>query len=276
MKFSVAFIAVLMLLAVSPAFAAEQLVGDEQSFETGVTPGRWVQFEWPCVWSTCGFPPSGDTCTTGVFSPPLSGSCAQGPPGGGVLLVNQPTGAPGWGSKSAAIRNTVQASLGYEWYQSAGGIRISVDVVAGATYAISGWIRFATNPSTGWGTGAGMSIDTDGGTDPGTCEYGNGYGVTQTASPFDPAAFPLSFGDCLWSRTNGSPPSNNQQTWYGPTRFRKEIQATGNQLTLFLWAFSKYRDNAVLYDGISIDGPSVIPTPTPPPSAGVTDWKLMH
>lgn len=262
---------VMVVLLLAPAWtpvSAELLTAEEQSFETGATPGRWVQFAWPCVWSNCTGTPSGTSCNS-VKSTSLSWKCTEGPDGQPIQLLNIGTdAAPGFGSKCIGIRTPSGSTPATA---STGGIRITVGVVPGTTYLVSGWVKFATDAPSGYGTGVGMSFDNDGGIDPGAADYGVASNAVPLRQPFHPQAAPSEWGDCVWSRTMPpeDPVSNNQLVWWGPAQFKQTTVATGTQLTVFLWGLSKFGDNMAMLDGISIEEVVV------PPAANER-WRLYN
>jgi hypothetical protein len=255
---------------------ADQLLqGDEQSFESGIAPGRWEQFTWPCVFETCPGP-GGSTCVTGVWHPTLIGACNEGPDGNPVdyLHHDDSPGGP-WGTKCLGIWDS--GDPGWGPWANVGGIMITLPVVPGATYTISGYVKFATGgvSETGWRSAGGISVDTDGGTDAGAVEYGYSYnGAIQAGDVLIGSPDPGDTGDAIWNQEGfdpgDDPTASNEEIWWGPTNFTLDIAPTGGQMTIFLWALNKFRSNIVLFDGISVDGP------IPAPSAGLPEpeWSL--
>jgi hypothetical protein len=245
-----------------PVFAAELLVGDEQSFESGPVPGRWVEFTWP------------DNTAGGQRPSPFGGG-SEGASGDPVNIAQVADATTTFGSNCLAI----YGNDGGGTFPDVGGIRITVDVVNGATYTVSAHIKFATDVS-GYNAAGGISIDTDGGIDPLALDYGYNDGDDGTVDPrneFDPirASDPTFggpdwlIGEWAWNESFINGPGLEEQ-WWGPSlgdEFTVDVQATGNRMTIFLWGFDKFNGTAVLFDGISVDGPD------PTPSAGTEDWE---
>jgi len=266
-----------LVITASSVTADELLQGDEQSFETAIDPGRWEQFTWPCVWETCPGP-GGTTCVTGVWHPTAIGGCYEGPDGNPVdMMLYDDSPGPEWGSKCLGIYDT--GDPGWGSWANVGGVMITLDVVSGATYTISGYVKFATGGTTetGWRSAGGISVDTDGGTDAGAVEYGYGYnnGI-QEGDLLLGSPDPLDTGDAIWNQegfdAGDDPVASNEEIWWGPTNFKLDIAAAGDQMTVFLWGFNKFRSNVVLFDGISIAGPIPVP-PTPSTSIQEPVWS---
>jgi hypothetical protein len=185
----------------------------------------------------------------------------------------------GWGSKCLCIYDT--GDPGWDFHANCGGVMITLDVVNGATYTISGYVKFATGGSTetGWRSGGGISVDTDGGTAAGAVEYGYGYNnAIQEGDILIGSPDPGDTGDGIWNQEGmdpgDDPTASNEEIWWGPTNFTLDIAPTGDQMTIFLWGFNKFRSNVVLFDGISVDGE--IPV-EPTPSTGVqeSEWSTL-
>jgi hypothetical protein len=267
MKKHPVFLIGFLFLCGVPLLAAELLQGDEQSFETGITPGRWTLFTWPDNRTEVGNNPS-----------PLGNIGSEGSGGGDMIVVSVNDAASGFGSKCLGIYDTDSDMV----WPDTGGVMITLDVLSGATYTVSAQIKFATDTS-GYHAAGGISIDTDGGTDPLAAEYGRagaGGGVDQNefdpiraVSQSDPAYL---LGEWAWNESwvGGG---GIEGTWYGPPTddFKRDIASTGGQMTIFLWGITKHNSNMVLFDGISVDGPPPpTPTATRTPSTGVKEWNV--
>jgi len=253
----------LLLVSCIPVQGDELLLGDEASFEFGSVPGRWQRFTWP------------DTRIAGFRPSPLGGA-SEGINGATVTAEQWPDAASGWGSSCLAIYDDDSGFGGA--YPDCGGLMITIDVVEGATYTVSGHIKFATDVS-GYSAAGGISIDTDGGTDPLAVEYGYNDGVDATPdarNEFDPirASDPTFggpgwlIGEWAWNESFINAPGLEEQWWGPPTdEFTVDVLSTGTQMTIFLWGMTKFNNTVVLFDGISVDGP----LPTPP--TGTVDWQ---
>lgn len=248
----------LLLLSIMPVSAAELLTPDEQSFETSVTPGRWQLFTWPA--------------TAGTGAPGGFGGPNDDISGGPVSATLVLDATLGWGTSSLALYDPAIPS---SEDPDAGGVMITLDVVQGATYTISGYIKFATNPAGNYNSAAGLTIDTNGGTNPSLAEYGvEGAGTERefdykrgtdtTHGNYDPAFLS---GNWMW---NGTFVANMDLYWWGPQFITREVTATGNTMTVFLYALNKNQTQYVLFDGISVDGQA--PPPYNPASAD--RWSL--
>jgi len=253
------------LLFCFPSIAAELLTGDEQSFESGPTAGRWEEFTWP------------DT-SSGGLRPSALDKASEGASGATVTVDLWADAPATWGSNCLAIYDdTFSAS-----YPNCGGVMITLDVVLGATYTVSGHISFATDVDP-YDAAGGISIDTDGGTDPLTVDYGFADGIDEAVDPepdlrneFDPLRAPdptyggdaWLTGEWAWNESFLNAPGLEGQWWGPPTNnFTVDVLSTGAKMTVFLWGFTKKDNTAILFDGISVDGPA----PTPP--AGAENWE---
>jgi hypothetical protein len=267
MKFYIGTLSGLILICSTPLMGAELLTSEEQSFETGTTPGRWQQFTWP------------DTRSGGNKPSPIGGAGDQANGESIVLGLASDAPAPAWGSSCLGIYDNAG---GWDDTPDCGGVMITLDVLNGATYTISGYIKFATD-TPAYNAAGGFAVDTDGGTDPLTMEYGYaGTGGGVDHNEYDPARVSdpeyggthYAVGEWLWNHTGWGEYDDLGQ-WIGPPGITLDIQATGDQMTVFIWGFNKFWSNMILFDGISVDGPPPAePTPTRTPNTGIEEWSV--
>jgi len=251
MRIHTSLVLVLLLVSAVPLMADELLTPDEQDFEDVVDPGRWTVYTWP------------DTSSEPVKPPPM-GSAGEHSTGNDVVLSLAADAPIGFGT------SCLQINWGGTIWDT-GGVMITLDVVNGATYTISAHLKFDT--SNAYNAAAGISVDTDGGTNPAQADYGVRDTATLAGIPVD-AEFDINRGGSdpayltgLWAWCATFAGSNAGQ-WWGAPQIEFEIAATGDQMTIFLWG--SFKENVVAkLDGVSVNGP--VPTPQPP-STGVQNW----
>jgi len=229
--------------------AVELLTPAEQDFEDVVDPGRWQPFTWP------------DTSTEPYKPPPMS-TAGEHSTGNDVVLGLASDAPIGFGTGCLQINWG-----GAVW--NTGGVMITLDVVNGATYTISAHLKFDVDSQ--YNAAAGVTVDTDGGTNPAQADYGvrdtstlvsNGSEFDTKRGETEPA---YQTGNWAWNATFAG---SNAGVWWGAPEIEFDIAATGDQMTVFLWG--SFKDNiAAKMDGVSVQGP--VPTPEPP-STAVQGW----
>lgn len=256
------FLSAIMILALAaPATSAELLTLDEQTFDA-IDSGRWETYTWP----------------DGGLRPPPIDNPANGV-GGGTVTLSLATSAPtGWGTTSLEISDSAG---GFDAFPDVGGVYITLDVVSGATYTISWYQAIFTLGTIGddYNASGGISVDLDGGTDPLGVDYGfsppggpvggNEFDSNRITCPDAWCGPQYAQGDWMWNATFVG--GDNENEWFTPSEMTLDIQATSDQMTIFIWGVSKFYNHVIRFDGFSVDGPRPLP---PAGSSDVDRWSL--